>query len=38
MPASHVDSAVISIHKERVISQELIDLIEASYIAKEKPL
>ena len=25
MPAPHVDSAVISIHKERVISQELID-------------
>ena len=24
MPAPHVDSAVISIHKERVISQELI--------------
>ena len=38
MPAPHVDSAVISIHKERVISQELIDLIEASYKAKRKTL
>ena len=38
MPAPHVDSAVISIHKERVISQELIDLIEASYTAKRKTL
>ena len=34
----YVDSAVISIHKERVISQELIDLIEASYTAKRKTL
>lgn len=38
MPAPHIDSAVISIHKERVISQELIDLIEASYTAKRKTL
>ncbi len=38
MRAPHVDSAVISIHKERVISQELIDLIEASYTAKRKTL
>ena len=35
MPAPHVDSAVISIHKERVISQELN---EASYTAKRKTL
>ena len=38
MPAPHVDSAVISIHKERVISEELIQLIEASYKAKRKTL